>query len=68
MLFKGPGDLQACPFLWGISTPSDALFIGPTRVRPPNGISTSSAVFCSAHERDQETDIQTDRQTTLLCL
>ena len=30
---------------WGISTPSNTWFLGPTRVHNPNGISIASAVF-----------------------
>ena len=33
-------------------TPSNARFLGPTRIHIPNNISIGSAVFCSAHECD----------------
>ena len=36
--------------------------------QPPNGISIGSAFSSRAHERDQQTDTHTDRQTTLLHL
>ena len=36
---------QNCPFPWGIWTPSNTWFLGPTRVHNPNGISISSALF-----------------------
>ena len=34
-----------CPFAWGIWAPSNTIFLGPTRVHNPNGISICSAVF-----------------------
>jgi len=34
-----------CSFAWKIWTPSTTCFLGPTRVRNPNGISTGSAIF-----------------------
>jgi len=33
-----------CPLPWGIWTPSNTLFLGPTRGHNPNGISIGSAV------------------------
>ena len=38
---------QNCPFPWGIWTPSNTWFLGPTRVLNPNGISIGSAVLHS---------------------
>jgi len=40
-----PFSLENCPFAWGILSPSNTCFIGPTRVHNPNGILISSAVF-----------------------
>jgi len=50
-----------CPFPWWISTSSNTWRLGPTQVSSPNHIRISSAVFCMAQERDQQTDRQTDR-------
>ena len=36
---------------WGICTPSNTWFLGPTRVFIQNGISIGSAVVCTAHRR-----------------
>ena len=48
----GQTTLQHCPFLWGISYPSNTWFLGLTRVsmqaQPPNGISIDSA-FSTAY-------------------
>jgi len=33
------------PILWGMWTPSNTWFLGPTRVLNPNGISIGSAIF-----------------------
>jgi len=52
---------ENCLFLWGTWTPSNVWFLGSHRVRNPNGISIGSAVFCSAHYCDRQTDRQTDR-------
>jgi len=53
---------QNYQFPWGIWSPSNTWFAGPTRVLNPKGIFIGSAVFCRAHYCDR----QTDRQTTLL--
>jgi len=52
------------PLLTGGSGPqSNTWFFGPNRVSSANGISISSVVFfCSAYERYQRTNRQTDRQ------
>ena len=47
--WDAPFPLQNCPFPWGSGTPSNTLFLGPTRVHSPNGISTGSTVLCRAH-------------------
>ena len=48
----------------GISQPLyNTCFLGPTWTYPYISISIGSAVFCRAHERDRQTDVQ----TTLLC-
>ena len=47
---------QNCSFLWGIWTPSNTWYPGPTRGFNPNGISIGSAVFAGL-------TIVTDRQT-----
>jgi len=39
---------QTCPLAWGIWTPSNTWFPGPTRVLNPNGISIGSAVLQSS--------------------
>jgi len=60
--------LDDCPpFRGDICTPSHAWFPGPTRVTTPNGISISATVFCRAHERDQQTDRQTNRPRCSVC-
>jgi len=51
---------QNCPSLWGIWTPSNTWFHGPTRVINPNDISIGSAVFA---ELTTVTDRQTDHAT-----
>jgi len=38
---------QHCLFLWGIWTPSNTWFPGPTRVLNPNSISIGSAIFAA---------------------
>ena len=49
-------------FPWGIWTPSNTWFPGPTRVLNPNGISIGSAVFAGlASVTDGRTDGPTDR-------
>jgi len=60
-----PLSAQNCPFAWVIWTPSNTSFLGPTRVRNPNGIWIGSAVFVGL---TIVTDGPTDRQTTLLRL
>ena len=56
---------QNCPFVCGISAPSNTWFLGPTRVHIPNGISIGSTVFAGL---TIVTARLTDRQTTLLRL
>ena len=50
------------PLCMGVPrTPSNACFLGPTRVHNPNGISISSVVFAGfLIVRDRQTDQQTD--------
>ena len=55
--------LQKCPFSWGICTPSNTYFLGPTWVHIPDGILIGSAVFAGL---SVVINGQTDRQTTLL--
>jgi len=63
MLFSRADNHQNLPLPSGGSdAPSNAWFLGPTRVSASNGISIGLAVLCRAYERDQ----QTDRPTTLL--
>jgi len=50
---------QNCPSHGGSGPPSNAWFLGPTRVLDPNGISVGAAVFAGL------TSV-IDRQTTLL--
>jgi len=52
--------LKNCLFHWGIWTPSNTWFPGPTQVLNPNGISIGSAVFARL---TGVTDRQTDRPT-----
>jgi len=60
ILYNGcPFPPQNCPFPWGIWTPSNTWFPGPTQVLNPNGIPIGSAVFAGLIS-------VTDRQTTLL--
>ena len=54
---------KICPFPWGIWTPSNTWFLGPTQALNPNGSSIGSTVFAGL---TSVTDRQTDRQTTLL--
>ena len=54
------------PFPWGIWTPSNTSFPGPTQVLNPNGSSIGSAVFArltsvTGRPTDRETDRQNDR-------
>jgi len=45
-LYNGPPlALSNCTYAWGIWTPSNTCFLGPTPLRIPNGISIASAVF-----------------------
>jgi len=53
---------QNFPFPWGMWTPSNTWFLGPTQVLNPNGISISSAILQGSLLS------QIDRQTTLLGL
>jgi len=55
---------QNCPFPWGIWTPSNTWFLGPTRVLNPNGISIGSADFAGLTSM---TDRQTDRPCNSVC-
>ena len=64
---KTPNDFQwagqspkISPYCGGISTPSNTWFLGPPKVSLPNRISIGSAVFCRAHECDQQKDWQID--------
>ena len=57
---------QNCHFPWGIWTPSNRWFLGPTWVLNPNGISIGPAVL--QFSLVWQTNRQTDRQTTLLGL
>ena len=43
--WDAPSPLKFAPSQWGIWTPSNTWFPGPTRVLNPNGISIGSAVF-----------------------
>jgi len=52
---------QNCPFPWGIWTPSNTWFPGPTRVLNPNGIWISSVVFAGL------TSVTDWRSVTLIC-
>jgi len=53
---------QICPFPWGIWTPSNTWFLGPTRVLSPNGISIGAAGFAGLTSvTDRQTIRQTDR-------
>jgi len=53
ILYNGtPLRPQNCPFSWGMWTPSNTWFLGPTRILDPNGILIASAVFCRTHYCD----------------
>jgi len=55
---------QNCPLPWGIWTPSNTWFLGPTRIINANHISIDSAVFAwLASVSDRQTDRPTDRPT-----
>ena len=55
---------QNCPFPWGIWSPSNTWFPGPTPVLNVNGISIGSAVFARLTSvTDRQTDRQTDHST-----
>ena len=59
---------QNCPFPWGIWTPSNIWFPGPTRVLKPNGISIGAAVFAGLTSvTDRQTDHAT-RSVTIGCI
>jgi len=64
-LQRAPLSIKDCPFPWGIWTPSNTWFLGPSRVLNPNGISIGSAVLAGLTTM---TDRPTDRQITLLSL
>jgi len=51
-----PSPSKLPPSHWGIWTPSNTRFLGPTRVQIPNGIPVGSAIFAGI-------TIMTDRQT-----
>jgi len=69
ILYNGPplrpSKLPLC--VGGSERPCNALFLGPTRVHNPKVISIGSAVFLLAHDRDRQTDIQTDRPRYPVC-
>jgi len=66
MLFNGPDNTQNCPFPLGdLDPPSNAWFLGPTRITQPNGILIGSSVFA---RHTNVTKRHTYRQTTLLRL
>jgi len=53
-----------CPFPWGIWTPYNTLFPGPTQVLNPNGSSIGAAVFAALTSvTDSPTDSLTDHAT-----
>ena len=55
---------QNCPFPWGIWTPSNTWFPGPTQVLNPNGISIGAAVFAGlTGVTDRQADRPTDHAT-----
>jgi len=62
---SAPSPPQNYPFPWGIWTPFNTWFLGPTRPQNPNGISIGSTVFA---ELTTACDRVTDRQATLLGL
>ena len=62
-VFEWAGHPKIASFHCGYRPLSNAWFVGPTQVSPPNRISIGSAVFFRAHERDQQTNIQTDHAT-----
>ena len=47
IFYNGPHifALKYCPFAWGIWTPSNIWFPGPTRVKTPDGITINSSAF-----------------------
>jgi len=55
---------QNCTFLWGISSPSNIWFLGPTKSSAKRHLDLFSH-FCTEHPCDQHRDRQTDKQTTL---
>jgi len=59
-----PFSPQNRPFPWGIWTPSNTWFLGPTRVPNLNGISIGAAVFAGLTSvSDRRTDRLTDHAT-----
>jgi len=59
--------LKIAPYHDGSGPPSNTGFLGPTQVLNPNGISIGPAVFAGLTSvTDRQTDIHTDRQTTVL--
>jgi len=54
-----------CPFPWGMGTPSNTRFLGPTGVLNPNSISIGAAVFAGLTSvADRQTDRPTDHATS----
>jgi len=60
-----PLPLKITPSHGALWTPSNTSFLGPTRLHNPNGISISSDLFCTAHDRDRQTNQQTDQATPM---
>jgi len=67
MLFNGADNQKNCPFPLGIWAPSNTWFFGSTRITPKRHLDRFSR-FRSAHERDQQTDRQTDHATACVAL
>jgi len=60
-----PHNTQNSPFLWGSRPHLIHGSLGPHESAPKRHLDRFSR-FCGAHERDQQTDRHTQRQTTLL--
>jgi len=57
---------QNCPFPWGIRTPSNTWFLGPTHINP-NGISIGSAIFAGLTTvTDRQTDTDHPTQSVIM--
>ena len=60
-LSYGTNTPQKCPFAWVSQTLSNTWFLAPLPTQPPKRHLDQFSRLCSAHKRDQHTQIHTDR-------